>query len=359
MNNSTLNTDWLFDQLLVAILVVNRDLTVAWCNSSSEELLRQSKRQLIGSHLSEVLIDSDFSVKAISGSLQSGNPYHQRNANITLINQEQIMADISVSSLEIDDERKLLVEIRQSDYDYKIGVDSSEYSQHIAASALVRGLGHEIKNPLGGLRGAAQLLAMELDDAELEEYTEVIIKEADRLSSLVDRMMAPNKVGKREFTNIHEVIERVLNLLTIESGDELNIIRDYDPSLPEIFASADQLQQAMLNIAQNAVQAMDGSGTLTIKTRVVRQMLLGEKIWRLVMRIDIMDDGPGIPKNLKDKLFMPLVSGRANGTGLGLGIAQSLIQQHDGLIEYLDKKQQTTFAIHLPITEQSNQFRGN
>ena len=193
------------------------------------------------------------------------------------------------------------------------------------------------------------MLSMELTDPALREYTSVIIKEADRLSSLVDRMMAPHKQGEQQMTNIHQLIENVLSLLQLENGDDLKIKRDYDPSLPELLAYGDQIQQAMLNIMQNAVQAMDGKGTLTVKTRIVRQMLLGDKLCRLVLRVDISDEGPGIAEELKDKLFMPLISGREGGTGLGLGIAQSLIQQHSGLVELKDKKQETTFSIYLPL----------
>jgi len=350
---NTKHNQWedLIYQILTAVLVINRDLSINWCNPAAEELLCLSRKRLIGSHLSDILIDAGFSAKAIAYSLRSGNPYHQRDTMVTLLNEEKFVADISVSSLEIGDEQKLLVEIRQTDREHYIGFESSEYSQHIAANALVRGLGHEIKNPLGGLRGAAQLLAMELSEPVLKEYTEVIIKEADRLSALVDRMMAPHKQGKKQQINIHQLIESVLSLLTLEAGEKLVIERDYDPSLPELLACGDQIQQAMLNLMQNSVQAMQGEGQLTIKTRIIRQMLLGDQLCKLVLRIDISDDGPGVPKELKDKLFMPLVSGQAGGTGLGLGIAQNLIQQHSGLIEYKDSSNRTTFTIYLPVSK--------
>jgi len=356
-NMNDKDKDWaeLINQILAAVLVVNRDLSIEWCNPAAEELLCLSKKRLLGSHLSDILIDAGFSAKAIAYSLRSGNPYHQRETLMTLFNNEKFIADISVSNLDINDEQKLLVEIRQTDREHYIGLESSEYSQHIAASALVRGMGHEIKNPLGGLRGAAQLLSMELTEPVLKEYTEVIIKEADRLSALVDRMMAPHKQGKKQFINIHQLIESVLNLLTLEAGDKLVIDRDYDPSLPEFLACGDQIQQAMLNLMQNSVQAMQGEGRLTVKTRIIRQMLLGDQLCRLVLRIDISDDGSGVPDDLKDKLFMPLVSGRSGGTGLGLGIAQSLIQQHSGLIEYQDASERTTFTIYLPASSENNE----
>jgi len=352
MENQNPDPELLINQLLVAVLVLNHDLTIQWCNSAAEELLCLSRKRLTGNRLNHILKDADFSAKAIAYSLNSGNPYHQRDALVTLFNEEKFLADISVSNLQIGDEQKLLVEIRQTDREHYIGLESSEYSQHIAASALVRGLGHEIKNPLGGLRGAAQLLSMELTEPVLKEYTSVIIKEADRLSTLVDRMMAPHKQGIKHEVNIHQLTEAVLNLLELEAGDKLIIERDYDPSLPDIFACGDQIQQALLNLMQNSVQAMDGEGRLTIKTRINRQILLGDQLYRLVLRIDISDDGPGIPEELKDKLFMPLVSGQTGGTGLGLGIAQSLIQQHNGIIELQDDSERTTFTVYLPVSDQ-------
>ncbi|PCJ45251.1 MAG: two-component system sensor histidine kinase NtrB [Gammaproteobacteria bacterium] len=354
MNNLSFSTDKIINQLLSAVLVVNRDLTIAWSNPASEELLGLSQRQLRDSHLSDVIIDADYSVKVIAYSLRSGNHYHQRDTKMTLINHEEFMADISVSSIELEGEQKLLVEIKQTGREHRIGLESSEYSQHLAANALVQGLGHEIKNPLGGLRGAAQLLAMELVEPELKEYTDIIIKEADRLSALVDRMMAPHQQGKKQLVNIHQLIELVLNLLTLEAGEKLHLERDYDPSLPDLFVCGDQIQQAMLNLMQNAIQAMEGEGTLTLKTRIVGPMLLGDQIYRLVQRLDISDDGPGVPVELRKKIFMPLISGRQGGTGLGLGIAQSLIQQHQGLIEYQDKHERTTFTLYLPVISQTN-----
>jgi two-component system, NtrC family, nitrogen regulation sensor histidine kinase GlnL len=351
----------LFDQLLGAVLVIDRDLAIDWCNAAAEELLQSSKRQLQELHLNEVLADVDLSARAVAYSLRSGNPYHQRDSHFQLLNGAEFTADISVSMLDASLNKKLLVELRQTDREHRIGLEASEYAQHLAASSLLRGLGHEIKNPLGGLRGAAQLLAMELNDLndpkklqELSEYTQVIIGEADRLSALVDRMLAPHKKSQASLTNIHQLTESVINLVNLEKADTPNLaiawVRDYDPSLPELMLSADQIQQALLNLIQNAVQAaVVDNPQITIRTRAVRQMLLGKTMWRLVLRIDVIDDGPGVPDNIADKLFMPLISGRANGTGLGLGIAQSLIQQHQGLIDYQQGAAKTTFSIYLPV----------
>ena len=353
---SDTNTDYqyLFDQLLGAVLVIDRDLSIQWCNFAAEELLQASRRQLKDIHLNSVLDVSELSARAIAYSLRSGNPYHQRDARIKLLNGNEFTADISVNLFGEEATQQLLVELKQTDREHLIGLETSEYAQHLAASSLLRGLGHEIKNPLGGLRGAAQLLAMELKDSPLTEYTQVIIGEADRLTKLVDRMLAPNKQSPAKLTNVHQLTESVINLLKLETGDRFIWHRDYDPSLPELMLSADQIQQALLNVMQNAVQALNDNEhpEIRVKTRAVGQMLLGDRLYRLVIRIDIIDNGPGVPSELKNKLFMPLISGRADGTGLGLGIAQSLIQQHHGLIEYQSSAPQTTFSIYLPMLDE-------
>ena len=214
---------------------------------------------------------------------------------------------------------------------------------------VIRGLGHEIKNPLGGLRGAAQLLDMELDEPTLKEYTAVIIKESDRLTSLVDRMMAPHKTGKKSLRNLHQPLEAAMKLVQIEAGEGVIINRNYDPSIPDFEMYPDSLQQAFLNLMINAVQAMDSNGILELETRIVRNIFIGDRQYPLLARINISDTGPGVPDELKDKLFLPMVSGKPMGSGLGLGVAQSLVQQHNGIIEYRDDLAMTTFSIYIPL----------
>ncbi|MCB1725943.1 MAG: PAS domain-containing sensor histidine kinase, partial [Gammaproteobacteria bacterium] len=218
---------------------------------------------------------------------------------------------------------------------------------------------HEIKNPLGGLRGAAQLLESELDSAELQEYTHIIIQEADRLQELVNRMLGPNRRPSFEPVNIHHVLERVRTLVLAETAERMTIIRDYDPSIPELIGDHDQLIQAMLNVVRNAARALGESGTVTLRTRIQRQLTIGNERYRLAAKIDIIDDGPGIPPEIADTLFLPMVTAGTGGMGLGLSIAQSLINQHRGLIECNSRQGETVFTIFLPVGEEPAAERSN
>ena len=222
---------------------------------------------------------------------------------------------------------------------------------HDTSKSLIRGLAHEIKNPLT-LRGAAQLLAKELPNAELIEYTDVIIREADRLRDLVDRLLGPNRQLDPESLNIHEIVEHVRNLIMAESGNRVTFKRDYDPSLPDFPCDRAQLIQAVLNIMRNALQAAAPNidqCEIILRTRSQRQFTVGAKLYRLVCRVDIIDNGPGIPANLLPAVFAPMVTGRADGTGLGLSIAQSIIYLHGGALECDSRPGETRFTFYLPM----------
>ncbi|RMG27368.1 MAG: PAS domain-containing sensor histidine kinase, partial [Gammaproteobacteria bacterium] len=221
--------------------------------------------------------------------------------------------------------------------------------QSRALNELVRGLAHEIKNPLGGLRGAAQLLESELADPALREYTSVIIEEADRLRALVDRLLGPSGLPRRERLNLHEVLEHVRTLVLAEGHLGLRIERDYDPSIPELEADRDALVQAVLNIVRNAVEALAGEGTIWLQTRTERQVTIGSVRHRLAASVRIIDNGPGVPEALRERLFVPLVTGRAQGTGLGLAIAQNLVGRHGGIIEFESRPGHTCFNLLLPL----------
>ena len=244
---------------------------------------------------------------------------------------------------------EILVELQQVDNHLRISKEEQLLTQQNTARLLVRGLAHEIKNPLGGLRGAAQLLDLELHDPELKEYTQIIIAESDRLQGLMDKMLGPNKLPNKKALNIHEVLERVRHLVQAESSGSLTIKNDYDPSIPDIKADKDQLIQAILNIARNAVQAMNGKGNIIFKTRIHRHMSLGRKRYKLAVKCDIIDNGPGIDADMMNQIFYPMITGRAEGTGLGLSIAQALINQHNGLIECNSEPGNTVFSIYLPM----------
>ena len=241
------------------------------------------------------------------------------------------------------------MELVPLDRHHQITREERLLTQIAHARNLVRRLGHEIKNPLGGLRGAAQLLQSELPDAALREYTRVIIREADRLTTLVDRMIGPRRPPRMEPVNIHEVTERVRALVNAETPASIVVERDYDPSIPDLAADPELLIQAMLNIARNAVHALGEDGRIVLRTRVQRRVSIGARQHRLMCRIDVVDDGPGIPDDLVDSMFYPLVSGRGGGAGLGLSIAQSLVYEHGGIIECASRPGDTTFSILLPM----------
>jgi two-component system nitrogen regulation sensor histidine kinase GlnL len=243
------------------------------------------------------------------------------------------------------------MELQQVDRHLWITKEEQLSAQHHISRMLVRGLAHEIKNPLGGLRGAAQLLDLELSDPELKEYTQIIIAEADRLKDLMDKMLGPNKLPQKAELNIHQVLERVRQLVTAEASGSINLVCDYDPSIPDLLADKNQLIQALLNIVRNAIQALEQSkdGLIMIKTRIHRQMTIGRKRYKLLIKIDIIDNGCGIKEEMIGQIFYPMITGRAEGTGLGLSIAQALINQHNGLIECRSEPGNTVFSVYLPL----------
>jgi len=249
-----------------------------------------------------------------------------------------------------------LMEISSLEHSQRISREESLNSAHATTRELVRGLAHEIKNPLGGIRGAAQLLSQETVAGELTDYTTVIIEEADRLHNLVDRMINSRKPLDLKEINIHEVLERVRNLVTAEvRGNGINLIYDYDPSIPAIVADAEQLIQAMLNIVRNAMQSLNGPDMnhsfreILLRSRIVRNITIGPKFHRLAASIEIIDNGPGIQANMIDTIFYPMISGRPDGTGLGLPITHGIINQHSGMIECESKPGNTKFNVVIPI----------
>jgi two-component system, NtrC family, nitrogen regulation sensor histidine kinase GlnL len=241
----------------------------------------------------------------------------------------------------------LLAELRPLDQQLRQAREERMVFEQQTNRELIRNLAHEIKNPLGGLRGSAQLLERELDRPELREYTQVIIKEADRLQALMDRMLTPHRAPRIEPLGIHEVLERVRSLVSAEFAG-IEIERDYDPSLPELIGDREQLIQALLNIARNAAQA--GAKRIVLRTRAVRQITILRQRFKLALELQVIDDGPGVPEEIQDRIFSPLVSGREGGSGLGLSLAQTFIQYHQGVIEFESRPGRTTFRIVLPIT---------
>ncbi len=338
------------------VLMFNGRQELDYINPAGEILFEVSARRLIGKKAESLLPAGNHLLEAINRGGESGHPFTEHEITITLPGRRDITVDYTITPL---DERLgqsgLLVEIQQMDRQIRIAREEQQLSQQQTFRMLVRGLAHEIKNPLGGLRGAAQLLERELPSKELKEFTNIIIGEADRLQNLVDRMLGPNTLPKKEPVNIHQILEHVRQLVGVSINNDIKFIADYDPSLPEIVVDRDQLIQAILNIVGNAVQAIGSKGEIILSTRPERQFTIGHTHHKLVCRVDIIDNGPGIPEDMIESIFYPMVTGRAEGTGLGLSIAQSLINQHGGLIQCESRPGRTKFSLLIPFdTENSH-----
>jgi len=340
----------ILDNLTTAVLTFDGALRLTSINPAGEMLFEVSSKKVVGQPLASLLPHSQRLVKTLKQTLESRHPFTARGVRLALPGARAITVDCTVTPLP-DGARgdSLLVELTQIDRLLRLARDESMLDRQAANRAVMRGLAHEVKNPLGGLRGAAQLLEQELTDKELKEYTRIIIHEADRLRNLVDRMIGSHQLPKRNPVNVHEVLEHVRKLILVEVPVGLSIERNYDPSLPELLADREQLIQAVLNIVRNSVQAMDSQGTIRMRTRIERQLTIGNRRHRLTLRIEIEDNGPGIPEELQEHIFYPMVTGRADGTGLGLSIAQDIINRHGGLIEFSSRPRHTLFTIYLPL----------
>lgn len=351
----------LVDHLTTAILLVDQDLKIFYMNSSCETLFDISLFRASGQMLTDILfspIDSFNTQKVLINALEKGQAYTRREALIR-VNLHDIHVDYSVSLLpEVSShaQRTLLVELTPVEHIKKISKEENQLQQHHVTRQLIRGIAHEIKNPLGGIRGATQLLAKLLNDAQYDEFTNIIINEVDRLRNLADTMLGSRQPPSYRKINVHEPLERVRTLIYNQTKKEIEVIRDYDLSLPEIQADLDQLIQVILNISVNAVQALvehpdffrEHQPQILLRTRIQRLLTIHGVLHRSVVRIDIEDNGPGIPENILESIFYPLVTNRANGTGLGLNIAQNIIHQHQGMIACHSTPYKTTFSLYLP-----------
>lgn len=343
----------ILENLSTAVLLINSEMQVEYVNPAAEMLLEASARRLDQLSITDWFVQTEEEHINLLESFASGHPFTRRESRLRTQGGRDLVVDYSVNPLFLVDGNYLLVEIEARDRLMRIEREEDLLAQHATARSLVRGLAHEIKNPLGGIRGAAQLLERELADPALHDYTHVIIEEADRLRNLVDRLLGPRKLPKIEDVNIHAILERVCTIVIAEIGRSVHLDRDYDPSIPEFSGDSEQLIQAVLNIIRNSVQAMQGAQVelpnITIRTRAMRQVTLGAEKHRLVCSVEIIDNGPGIPEEILSKIFYPMVSGRAEGTGLGLSIAQSIINQHQGLIECETRPGETKFQIFIPL----------
>jgi two-component system nitrogen regulation sensor histidine kinase GlnL len=269
----------------------------------------------------------------------------------TEVHADERTVECRVSPIDLDG-AELLVEMTDVTRRSRISRENALLIQHGAGRQMIRQLAHEIKNPLGGIRGAAQLLARQLGRAELTEYTDVVISETDRLAGLVDTLLGPGGPSNKQPVNVHELLEYVVRIIEAENYRKLSFVRDYDPGLPLIDLDRDQLVQAFLNLVRNAATALDGLGTITLRSRAVTNFTIGNTRHRVVVLIEIEDDGPGIPPDLQDSVFYPLVTSRPDGTGLGLPAAQELLSRHGGLIEFESRPGRTVFMVHIPLDQE-------
>ena len=340
----------LLDNLSTAVLLLDSNLIIEYMNPAGENLFHISSTRAIGSSLNKIMFVDDSLMSHLNEAVSLHQPFVEHEISISVNIDQTIIVDYVVTPMQLENGQSvLLLELKRMDRHIRIAKEEKLISEQNATRNVIRGMAHEIKNPLGGLRGAAQLLERELPSEDLKEYTKIIIGEADRLQNLVDRMLGPNNVPKKKTTNIHQIMEHVRQLVQAEGHEGIHFNLDYDPSLPDLMADPDLLIQSVLNITRNAVAALDDNGEITFKTRPQRHFTIGHNYHRLVLQVDIFDNGPGIPEDLIDQIFYPMVTGRADGTGLGLSIAQSLINQHGGLIECSSRPGNTVFTIYLPL----------
>ena len=336
--------------LSTAVLMLDESLNVTYANPAAETLFAQGRNHLVGIAFDRALPGNEEFAQRLAMALENELGF---NDNDLLLEVEGYPVHVHcvITPIDTAGDARLVLEFRELQQQMKIAREEKILEQQEANRELIRNLAHEIKNPLGGIRGAAQLLERELGDADLREFTQVIVKETDRLQSLMNRLLTPSRLPRVEKINIHEVTERVRTLLLAEFPGGLAVRRDYDTSLPDLDGDKEQLIQAILNVARNAAQAMGGRGEIRLATRIARQVTIARTRYRHALAVSIEDNGPGVPAELADRIFYPLVSGREGGTGLGLSLAQSFVSQHHGLIEFESEPGRTRFTILLPVRE--------
>ena len=344
----------LLNALSTGIILLDAQLCPIYANVAAQDLLALSLNQSRGRPFGDHLLESNGLIPILRRSIETGEAFADRELvlNFKSTPREPRVVDVTITPLEGEvTGTHLLLELTDTKARQRISRENDMLVRLDSSRMMLRQLAHEIKNPLGGLRGAAQLLERELPRDNLKEYTRVIISEADRLSALVASMTGPNRPMQRSQLNIHELCEHVYHLLRGEAPAGVVIDRDYDPSLPSASFDRNQLIQALLNVARNAMQAVGERGRITIRTRAYSNISIAGRRQRLAAGVEIEDDGPGVPAALRASIFYPLVTGTATGTGLGLAVAQDLVTRHGGLIEFESEPGRTVFKLMLPLGE--------
>ena len=344
------------DLLSSSVVLLDENFAIRYMNSAAENLLAISSKAVAGCHLNSVMECPGALQKALDSASAHGWSYTGQSIKLARYDGVILHLNCTVNPTDAP-EASLLIELWPIDQQLKATREERQIADQLASRELIRNLTHEIKNPLGGIRGAAQLLEHELNNPDLREYTQVIIKETDRLQDLMKRLLSSHRSMQPGPVNIHEILERVRSLLNAEFSQTVTVCRDYDTSLPNLVGDREQLIQAVLNIARNAAQAItgaldgvSGSGRITLRTRVARQVTLAKRRYRLALELQVIDNGPGVTDDIRERMFFPLVSGREGGSGLGLTLAQSFVQQHHGTIECESHPRYTCFTIRLPLS---------
>jgi two-component system nitrogen regulation sensor histidine kinase GlnL len=336
------------EYLSTAVILLDAESRVAYLNPAAENLFDLNSKNLLGHPLQQVFTHTEQLTSAIQQAVRNHASYIEYDLVLGVHAHGKLHLRCAATPLQTP-QPYLLLEFHPMDRPLKLAREEQMLDQTQANRLLLRNLAHEIKNPLGGIRGAAQLLEQELEKPALYEYTQVIIQEADRLRALMEKLLVPQNASRHSALNIHEVLERVRSVVLAELPEGLQIRRDYDTSLPALIGDKEQLIQVMLNIVRNATQAMQGGGTIILRTRVANQVTINKRRHRLALMVQIIDDGAGIPPELQDKIFYPLVSGRADGHGLGLTLAQDFVGQHNGMIAFESEPGNTCFTVLLPL----------
>jgi two-component system nitrogen regulation sensor histidine kinase GlnL len=349
----------LLNNLSTAVFVLDGKLIVQYANHAAQAVFERSLNLLVGCSFNQFIAYSSLDFVRFKNAMQLGDVYSDSEVTFKFTDGRHTHADVSITGILENQEKRLLVEIRLVEQQKKISQENLQWTQQQAARELVRGLAHEIKNPLGGIRGAAQLLAKQLPSDELKEFTQVIIEQSDRLTNLVDRLLGPNQRPSFDYHNVHQVLEKVCTLVQLDPSHNITIARDYDPSIPDVYLDQYMMQQAMLNIVRNSVQVLSEQpeiiGEIKVVTRIERQVIIHGACFPLCVKIQIIDNGSGIPTELKNTLFYPMVTSKQQGSGLGLSISQTLIGHHRGKIEVDSWPGRTEFTLYIPIDKKDHQ----
>lgn len=345
----------LLGSLNTSVLLLDDALFLRYLNPAAEILLEESERHTVGLGLAQFLPNNSLLLERVRDARDRNHPFSDREMPLILPNGRRRVVCCMVSPVAASGGGvEMVIEMVPVDRHLRIVREEQLLAQNNTTRSLIRGIAHEVKNPLGGLRGAAQLLELEIEDPELKEYTRIIMGEADRLRTLLDRMLGPSLPTEMGEVNVHQGLVRVQQLVEAEVPAGVRVDVDYDPSLPTVHWNLDQLIQVLLNLVRNAVRAVGDSGRILLRTRSFRHFSVGDVCHRLVLRIEVIDDGPGVPDDIVDSIFLPMVTGHPEGSGLGLSIAQTLVQRAGGLIECISEPGKTNFSIYLPVANGSS-----